>query len=176
MKTLFIFAITIICTLPAVGAAQNRTAIVLAAGPSLPLGKLRDTQISGFDADLGLVRGSDEAPIGLRLDLGYDQLPGRTVSGKKNPERKTISGTANIVFSFSGYTLKPYMIGGAGIFKMTPKLSGGEQTARFGFDFGLGFTLPVSEKAVFVESRVNSISQHNAKPLRYVPIALGFLF
>lgn len=175
MKTLRLFTVLLLSALPSTVAAQSRTAVAIGVGPSEPIGKLRDTQRSGIDADIGFIRGSDESPIGLRLDLAYDHLPGKPVGGLKNPARKTVAGTADVVFSFSGYTFKPYVIGGAGEFRTTSTTTT-DQKIRFGFDFGLGFTLPIGGKALFVESRVNSISQHQAKPLRYVPVLLGFLF
>jgi hypothetical protein len=176
MKMRHVFAILLVTGVPAASRAQGTTALAIGAGASAPIGRLRETQSSGTDFNLGLIRGRDESPIGLRLDFGYDRLPGKTVSGVKHPERKTISGTANVVFSFSGYTVKPYLLGGAGAFKMTSKPAVAAEKTRFGFDFGLGFTLPVAGKAAFIEARVNSISQHTAKPLRFVPINVGFLF
>jgi hypothetical protein len=124
---------------------------------------------------VGLIRGSDDSPFGFRLNFGYDRFPGKTVGSVKNPDRKVTGGVADLMFSTSGYTLKPYLMAGAGAFKMnsTPTT---EAKTRFGFDFGVGFTLPLASRAFFIEGRMNSVSQPNAKPLRYVPIVLGILF
>ncbi len=176
MKTLCFLALVAAVAIPGLANAQNRTAIAIAAGQSQPLGKLRETQAPGLALDLGIIRGPDEAPIGLRLDIGYDKLPGKTVKGLKQADRKTLSGTGDIVFGFSGYAIKPYVLAGGGAFKMTSKTAAADERTRFGFDFGLGATIAVGSKAIFIESRVNSIAQHNAKPLRYVPIIFGFLF
>ena len=145
----------------------------LAAGP---IGKLRDTQSQGLDLNAGLIRGSDDSPIGFRLDLGYDRFPGKTVNGVKNGNRRVVAGTADLVLSASGYTFKPYVIGGAGAFKMTPASASAEAKIRFGFDFGVGVTMPFASRAFYIEGRLNSISQNNAKPLRYMPVVLGILF
>lgn len=176
MKFLCIFPVLLLATFPVVAGGQSRIALAIGAGGSVPIGTLRKTQRSGTDFNVGLIRGSDESPIGLRLDFAYDKLKGKTVNGVKQPERRTTSGTLDLMFSFSGYTLKPYVFGGAGGFKMTSKPAAPLTQTRFGFDLGLGFTMPLGGKAVFLESRVNSVSQKNAKPLRYVPIILGFLF
>jgi hypothetical protein len=114
--------------------------------------------------------------LGFRIDLGYDRFPGKTVSGVKNPDRRIVAGTADLIFSASGFTFKPYAIAGAGAFKMTSKPAAGDAKTRFGFDFGVGFTLPLAHNAVFIETRLNSITQRNAKPLRYMPVVLGLLF
>lgn len=169
-------AIILACAFPIVLGAQSRTAIAIAAGPSIPIGSFRTTQDQGVDINIGLIRGSDDSPIGFRLDLGYDRFPGKTVSGVKNAERRVVAGTANLVLSASGYTFKPYVIAGAGAFKATSKPAATDAKTRFGFDFGVGFTMPLANRAFFIESRVNSISQRNAKPLRYIPVVLGLLF
>ncbi len=161
---------------PAVVSAQSRTAIAIAAGPSFPLARLADTQLRGMDYNIGLIRGSDDAPFGLRLDFGYDRMNGKRVGTTVAPERTIVSGTANLVLSFSGRFVKPYFVGGAGAFKMTSKPAVPNSKTRFGFDFGFGVTLPLAGRAVYVESRINSIQQTPAKPLRYVPVVVGFLF
>lgn len=162
--------------LPAAASAQSRTAIALAAGPSFPTGRFRDSQANGTDFNLGLIRGSDDTPVGLRLDFAYDKLKGKSVGGIAAPEKRVTSGNLNLLFSFAGYTMKPYLVGGVGGYKMTSRPFTSDAKIRFGFDFGMGLTLPVAGKAAFVEARINSISQRNAKPVRYVPLLFGFLF
>lgn len=161
---------------PVLLSAQSRTALAIAAGPSIPIGALRGTQSTGSDMLIGLVRGSDGTPIGLRLDFSYDRLRGKSVSGTTAPERRIAAGTLDFVLSFAGYSFKPYVIGGVGGFKITTKPASPDSKTRLGYDFGLGFTLPVGSKAVFLEGRVNSVTQPNKKPARYIPIVLGFLF
>jgi opacity protein-like surface antigen len=176
MRSLLLLTVVGSLTFPILATAQSRTAIAVAGGASVPIGSLRDTQISGTDFIVGLIRGSDDIPVGLRLDADYGRLRGKSVGGTTQPTRRTVSGTANIVVSFSGYAVKPYVLAGVGGFKMKSTPPATDSKLRFGFDFGLGITVPVAGKAAFVETRVNSISQPNAKPLRYVPIVLGFLF
>lgn len=170
------FALFALVLLPASIGAQSRTALAIAAGPSIPLGTLRDTQSTGTNVNVGLIRGSDDSPLGLRLDFSYDKLKGKSVRGVTQPERRIAAGTLNLLFSFSGYSIKPYVLAGGGGFKTTMKPAGADSKTRLGFDFGLGVTIPLGGKAAFIESRVNSIAQHNAKPVRYAPIAFGILF
>jgi hypothetical protein len=176
MRSLLLLTVVGSLTFPILAIAQSRTAIAVAGGASVPIGTLRDTQISGTDFIVGLIRGSDNVPVGLRLDAEYGRLRGKSVGGTVQPTRRTAAGTGNIVFSFPGYALKPYVLAGAGGFKMTSTSPATDSKIRFGFDFGFGITIPLAGKAAFVESRVNSISQTHAKPLRYAPIVLGFLF
>jgi len=170
------FALIALVILPASVSAQSRTALAIAAGPSIPTGRLRNTQQTGTDLNIGLIRGSDDSPVGLRFDFGYDKLKGKTVNGVTQPERRTVSGTANVVLSFAGYSMKPYVLAGVGGFRMTSHPSVAQEKTKFGFDFGLGVTIPIATKAFFIEGRLNSISQQNAKPIRYAPIVVGILF
>jgi hypothetical protein len=169
-------AVALFIFIPLTAGAQSRNAITIAAGPSFPTGELRQTQAQGTDINLGLIRGSDDSPFGVRLDLAYDRFPGKTVNGIHNAERRVAGGSADLLFSTSGYTIKPYLIAGAGAFKVTSKPEAEDAKTRFGFDFGIGFTMPLGTNALFIESRLNSVSQHHARPLRYIPVALGFLF
>lgn len=161
---------------PAVAPAQSRTALAISGGPSFPLGRFKNTHASGTEYGIGIIRGSDDVPVGLRLDFGVDRLKGKTISGVTTPDARTVSGTLNVVFSLSGYSVKPYFLAGGGGFKMTTQPATPNAKTRFGFDFGLGFTVPVGTKALFVESRLNSITQPSAKPIRYLPIVFGILF
>jgi opacity protein-like surface antigen len=162
--------------LPATLNAQSRTAIAIAAGPSFPIGRLADTQSRGTDFNLGLIRGSDEAPIGVRIDFGYDRMKGKAVNGVTQPEKTFTSGTINLLFSFAGHLVKPYFLGGVGAIRMATDQTGVKTSTRFGFDFGAGVTIPVVGRAAFIEGRLNSVSQPSAKPVRYAPVVLGFLF
>ena len=170
------FTLVAMLLCPAAIAAQSRSAVAIAAGPSYPLGKFRDTQSSGVDYNLGFIRGSDEAPFGLRFDFGYDRMKGKISGAAVGPERKIISGTVNIVFSFSGHRAKPYFFAGPGAIKMTSTPAASNEKTKFGWDFGAGLTVPIAGRAVFLESRINSISQTPAKPIRFVPVVFGFLF
>jgi hypothetical protein len=175
MKPLVIAIITSVCfSLPA--RAQTRAVLLVAAGPSFPIKRLNDTQQRGFDIDIAYVRGADESPIGLRFDATYDRLPGRTIAGVKQAGRRIFSGDAGVVVSLPGRLAKPYLLGGVGAYRMKNDTPGSEASTRFGFHFGLGFVLGIPGRALFIESRLQSVSQKNAKPLRYMPIVLGILF
>lgn len=174
--TSYRFALLTLLALPALAGAQSRTALAISGGPVIPLGELRKTQTTGTNIDIRLIRGSDDVPFGVRFDFGYDKLKGRSVNGVMQPERRIVSGTAGLLLSFAGYGKKPYVLAGAGAFKVKINSPGAEARTRFGYDFGLGVTVPVGAKAAFIEARLTSITQLNAKPIRYAPIVFGFLF
>lgn len=177
MKSLPLFVVAAASIILSVSApAQSRTAFPLSVGPSIPIGTLRQTQKAGVGLSAGIARGSDDSPLGVRLDFSYDKLPGKLVQGVKQAEKRTTTGTLNLLFTFAGYTAKPYLFVGGGAAKMTAKGAADAVKTRFAYDFGLGFSLALAGKGVFVESRVNNVTQKDAKPLRYVPVSFGFMF
>lgn len=161
---------------PGLALGQSRSAISLSAGPIFPLGDFRDTQGTGTGVMLAIARGSDESPFGLRFSGSYDRLSGKSSGGVSGPDRRIFSGSTEAVFSVPGFTIKPYLTAGGGAYKMISRPAVPNAKIRFGFDFGLGFTFPLGEKALSLEGRLASITQPDAKPVRYFPLTLGILF
>ncbi len=170
------FALIALALSPALLSAQSRSAFSVSAGPVFPLGDFRDTQSTGTGIMLALARGSDDSPFGLRFSASYDRLKGKSSAGATGPQRRIGSGSTEIIFSMPGFTVKPYLTAGAGAYKMTSEPAVPDAKMRFGFDFALGFNLPLGTRAVSLEGRLTNITQPNAKPIRYVPVTLGILF
>ena len=164
-----------LCVTAAIGAAQTTTAVSLAGGATVPVGRLKDTQSTGAGGAIGLVVGSADAPFGLRIDAGYDKLRSKTVNAAEIRGSRIISGTANLVFTFPGTLEKAYLLGGLGEYGMRSDSTGAKGSTRFGFDFGSGLSFPVAGRSGFLEARLQSISQNKAKPLRYLQLFLGLL-
>lgn len=175
MKIKVLTLIAIVC-LPQTVFPQKRTTLTVAAGPSFPIGGLKDTQQRGLDVDIALISGSDESSIGFRLDATYDRLPGRIVSAVKQGSLRIFSGDASIVISLPGGLAKPYLLGGAGAYRVKSEVPGSKASTRPGFGFGAGLVLTTPGRPLFIESRIQSVSQKNAKPLRYAPVVLGIIF
>jgi opacity protein-like surface antigen len=174
MKTSLLI-LAAICALPAAATAQSNTSISIAGGAVLPVGKLKDTQSVGEGGSVGLTFGAADSPFGLRLSLGYDRLGKKTVSGKEILGSHVFSGSGDVLFTFPGTLTKPYLLAGVGELRMQSDSSGAKSGSRFGFDFGAGVSFPIGSRAAFLESRLQSISQKEARPLRYLQLMLGLL-
>jgi hypothetical protein len=173
MKTsLLILAIV---ALPAAAASQSNTSFSIAAGAVIPVGKFKDTQSAGEGGSAGLTFGSADNPFGIRLSVGYDRLGGKTVSGKETLGRHALSGTSDVLFTFPGTFTKAYLLGGVGEVRLQSDSSGAKADMRFGFDLGAGLSFPLGSRGAFLESKLQSISQKEAKPVRYLQIVLGLL-
>jgi opacity protein-like surface antigen len=163
------------CVFAAAAPAQSNTSISIAAGAVLPVGKLKDTQSAGEGGSAGLTFGASDNPFGLRLSVGYDRLGKKTVSGKEILGSHVISGNGDVLFTFPGSLTKPYLLAGLGELRMQSDSSGAKSSTRFGFDLGAGVSFPLGSRGAFLESKLQSISQKEAKPVRYLQIVLGLL-
>ena len=168
-------ALSALSSLPTLAASQTSMGFVIAAGPSIPIWRLRDSQLSGFGGTAGLILGADAAPYGIRLSAGYDRLPGRTLNSVVASAQRIISGTGDVLFTFSGSVIKPYISGGLGGYRMQSDTAGAKAVTHFGFNFGSGISFPVPGRSALLEAQLHSISQNNAKPLRVMRIVFGLL-
>jgi Outer membrane protein beta-barrel domain len=174
-SSLAILAGSAISSLPTVAAPQNTTTLSIAAGQSMPIARFKDSHSSGFAGAIGVIFGSDNTPFGLQIDAGYDKLRARTTSSAVGSNERIISGTANVLFTFPGTSAKPYLSGGLGEYGMKSDTVGAKTLTNFGFNFGSGISFPLSSRSALLEARLQSISQKNAKPLRYLQVLFGIL-
>ncbi len=157
--------------------AQRSVHIGVAGGAVFPVGKLDSTYQSGSSGLLSLVFGSEDTPIGLRLDYQYDGFKGKTISGIRKADFHVNSVTANLVVPFGVGYAKPYIIGGFGLYPMLlPGATKRENDFGENGGAGIGFLLPYTNLAAFLEARYHSVNRANASSYHFVPITLGILF
>lgn len=188
MKLIRLAILASICVLagttPAL--AQKTYALGFGGGASIPVGKLRDTQSTGYNALATLAIGVADLPLGVRFDAIFNNIPqnrlGTPSSGSGTPAVKSdlrvTGGLANLVFAFSGTSSKAYILAGAGLYNSKPDISGVKAQNNFGFNGGLGATFGSGPFAIFVEARYHSVSRSASKGgvYQFVPITLGLLF
>ena len=147
------------------------------------MGKLSDSQKTGYNAIVAVAIGVSELPLGVRFDALYNDLLRRanvvpTQGSSASTSNFRVMGVlANLVFAFPGTSAKPYMIVGGGLYnsKVEP---GGKSQNNFGFNAGLGATFGFGPFATFIESRYHTISRSTAKGgvFQFVPITFGLMF
>lgn len=158
-------------------AAQRSIHIGVAGGGVFPVGKLDSTYTSGPSGLVTMVFGSQDAGFGVRLDYQYDAFRGKAVSGTTLPGIHVNSVTANVVVPFRVGYVKPYLIGGVGLYPL--RLPG---TAKREMDWGdnagagIDFPIPGTTLGAFVEARYHDVNRSNTSPYHFVPITLGILF
>ena len=113
-------------------------------------------------------------PVGLRFDAAYNEFGLKGTDGNINIP----SFTANAIFKLPTGGFTPYVIGGAGLYRLGANLFGQTDSEnRFGWNAGGGISMPLSGFKVFVEARFNQVRGSNGDPsLNFVPIVFGASF
>jgi hypothetical protein len=173
--------LTVLCSFagaPSVAHGQKTLSLGVGGGASIPVGKLGDTQKTGYNAMAVLAIGVSDLPFGLRLDGMYSSLAHVSSSATPSTDLRVTAALGNLIFTFPGTTVKGYMIAGGGLYNSKTDTPGEKAQNNFGVNGGLGATFGFGPFAGFVESRYHSISRSVAKGgvYQFVPITAGFLF
>ncbi|MFL5635962.1 MAG: hypothetical protein ACJ79F_04545 [Gemmatimonadaceae bacterium] len=169
--------------LPSLAAGQKMYAVAIGGGAAIPVGKLSDTQKTGYNGLVAIAIGVADLPYGVRFDGIYNDLLRSTSSvpsggGSGNSNLRVIGGLANLVYAFPGTTAKPYRLAGAGLYNVKANVAGAKARKDFGFNAGLGATFGLGPFAMFVESRYHSVSSDTANGgvFQFVPVTIGLMF
>lgn len=183
-KQLICYAlVTGLVTISSVASGQKTYALGFGGGAAIPVGKLSDTQKTGFNAIVTLAIGVSDLPFGVRFDGIYNNLLHTDLTtpqsgGAINSDLRVKAVLANLVYAFPGTSSKAYIIAGGGLYNSKPDLDGAKAQNNFGVNGGLGATFGFGPVAAFIESRYHSISRSEAKGgvYQFVPITLGVMF
>jgi len=151
----------------------------IAAGLAQPTGDAGDVADLGFNITGTLDMRVAAIPFPLRFDVQYNRhglgdTPGADVDGSYS----VIAGIADAVFNFSPATstLRPYALGGVGIYRQAVDVEDfdGESETNLGLNFGGGLRIPLSGFDTYVEARYNTIFGDESGG--YIPIVFGVRF
>jgi len=161
---------------PKEASAQNMNPFEIggAIGAAVPIGDLGDVTDMGYNATFMLGYNPVFLPVGLRFDAAYNEFGITGTDANINIP----SFTANAIFKLPTGGFTPYVIGGAGLYRVDTNLFGQTDAEnRFGFNVGGGISMPLSGFKVFVEARYNNVSGSNGSTdLSFVPIVFGASF
>lgn len=159
----------------------------IAGGATVPLGDAGDIYETGYNLMGSLALQPAALPVGLRLDVAYHNLGGKTIVDDLFEEEfndlKIISGTANAVLTVSNSGgVKPYVIGGVGLYNLNDDV--GDSPTKFGLNGGAGIEFGLSGFNTFLEARYHSVflddgegfGANGGGNLNLVPIVFGFRF
>lgn len=145
------------------------------AGLALPMGDFGDV------AGLGLHLGGHmnlplDGPLALRFDADYGRYAGEGGPGVDNVS--LLGGVANLVYRIeTASELKPYLLGGLGLYRSRIEGTGGGATTAsdLAFAVGVGYDFRLGSADLFTELRVVSI-QTDGRALNTLPIVIGMRF
>lgn len=158
--------------------AQKTHAIGLGGGAAIPVGKLSDTQKTGYNALVAFAIGVADLPFGIRIDGIYNNLLHANTSGTTATSDLRVTGAlGNVIFAFPGSSAKVYLLAGGGLYNSKASSSAKAQN-NFGINVGLGATFGFGPFATFLESRYHNVTRSESKGgvYQFVPITLGVLF
>jgi len=146
----------------------------IAGGASIPIGDFADFASTGWHAGALVEWNTPSSPIGVRFEGVYHKF------GEKDENYPNmIVGLANLVWNFpmtEPYTVRPYLIGGAGIYN--ERCDGCDSQTKAGLNGGGGITIPLSGFSTFVEARFHIVfdSDAGSSNTMFVPISVGIRF
>ncbi|MDQ6770564.1 MAG: outer membrane beta-barrel protein [Gemmatimonadota bacterium] len=160
-------------------AAQKTYALGIGGGAAIPVGKLSNTQSTGFNGMVTVALGVAELPIGVRFEGIYNSFSHKAQSVPANPYNFRIAGVlGNLIYAFPGTTAKSYIVAGGGLYNTKLDVAGSKAENHFGLNAGLGMTFGLGPITSFLESRYHFVSREPAKGgvIHFVPISLGLMF
>jgi hypothetical protein len=167
-------------TLSSLASGQKTYAVGIGGGAAIPVGKLSNTQTTGFNGIAVVALGVADLPIGVRFDGIYNSFSGKDIaSPPTNTYGFRVAGLlGNLIYAFPGSTAKSYIVAGGGWYNTKFDVAGTKAENHWGLNAGLGVTFAVGPVASFLESRYHFISREPAKGgvIHFVPITLGLMF
>lgn len=125
-------------------------------------------------------------PVSLRADAAYNGFgnkgvvfPANISNTGYNADVRVLGFTGNVVLPLPlpSLVVRPYAIGGAGMYDVRFSRTGGGSTSQsnLGFNIGAGVKLPLPGISTFVEARYHRVRQDNGS-VSFVPVTVGLMF
>ncbi len=145
----------------------------ISAGAAIPVSDLGNDYSTGWNATVSLGFNSYGSPLGFRVDGMYNSMSPQ--SGVNLPDVKISSANANLVYALPGTGIRPYLIGGAGIYGLKSDFPGASTTTKLGLNGGIGASFPLSGFNTFVEARLHHVFSDNVAT-QFIPVTFGISF
>ena len=164
---------------PAAAQAQSPVKFGLAAGATFPTGDLKDVTDWGYHVTGSITGKPMLSPVGIRGEVMWNRLTGKdfetTLGTIKGEDVNVLAGIVNAEIGMSGIGVKPYLIGGVGMFRFSSAGSNSDSETKFGFNIGAGLDFGLAGFSAFTEARFHSV-QTDAFTSNFVPVTFGIRF
>jgi hypothetical protein len=156
------------------GEAQRPLSFGVSAGAAIPVSDLSESHKTGFNAAAHIGFNVPVLPVTARLEGFYSSFPARAedIVGLRDGGIRIAGATGNVVYSFSGLGVRPYIIAGAGVYNSS-YIRG--STTDPGFNAGLGARFALAGFDAFAEARLHRISDDD-RQFQFVPVTFGIEF
>lgn len=165
--------------LPAAAHAQSPLKFGVALGPVFPTGDITDAVEWGYHVNAHIAVKPMMSPVGFRVEGLFQNLTGKGGAGTE-ADLRDFAGTANVELGLGGMGIKPYLIGGVGMYNS--KYEGAsEGSSDFGWNIGAGLDFALAGFSTFAEARYHRVDVEepgtgNSVALGFVPVTFGFRF
>lgn len=159
--------------------AQSPLSFGLGGGISLPQGEVDDAVNPGWHALVTAALGSPMQPLGLRLDVAYNQFgfSDQQVAALGGEGHQSV-GSATLNFTYrlpkATWSVSPYLLWGIGAYRTDCSL-GCESRVRYGWNYGLGAKLFFLGFNGFIELRGHR-TKSRTSDVHYFPLTFGIMF
>ena len=168
-------AVAAIATSPVSAQSAQAVSIGVSAGAAIPVSDLGDDYKTGYNGTVSLSLNSVGTPLGIRFDGMYNKMGVRDDRIVSLPDVIITSANANLVYALPGTGIRPYLIGGGGIYGYKPDISRAKTETDFGLNGGIGAAFPLSGFNTFVEARFHHIFTEGVAT-QFVPVTFGISF
>ncbi len=167
----------ILTAFPAAAQGTQGFQLGLKGGVSIPNGTTSDAFDNGYHGGIVFHYKIPALPLALRLDGDYDHF---LAKGGVSGNAEIFDGTLDLVLGFKILAVKPYVLGGVGLYgaKIEAEVAGvsaSTNQTKSGWNAGAGIALTLGKNSIFAEARYHEISL-DATKFKYTPVSLGILF
>jgi hypothetical protein len=145
----------------------------ISAGAAIPISDIGDDYNTGWNGTVSLGLNSVGTPLGIRFDGMYNSFSAKDAVSLR--DYKIAAGTANIVYALPGTGIRPYLIGGGGVYGLKYDDPTRDWTTKFGVNGGIGAAFPLSGFNTFVEARLHHVFT-DVGTIHYIPVTFGISF
>ena len=174
------------------GARKSGFYVGLGGGPNIPTGTINDVYKTGFNVTVPIGWQPMNSPFGLRLDLSYARLNGRSAgengltSQPDDPNIWSAAANATLDLVRFGESRRGalYLVGGGGFYRFTDFFNTdrsdndpesafeGDPVTKGGVTGGAGLAFPIGGTSFFVESRYTNVFT-DGDNTKWVPVVIG---
>jgi hypothetical protein len=150
----------------------------ISAGATIPVSDLGNDYSTGYNGTISLGFNSPGSPIGFRIDGMYNSLAHQDF-GLGSSNLRILSANANVVYALPGVGIRPYLIGGAGIYNLQSDLASGftdNSSTKLGLNGGVGASFPLSGFNTFAEARLHHVFTNDNFSTTFIPVTFGISF
>ena len=159
-RSLVTLALALLVTaVPLVAQREAPITISLGAGLTVPGGDFNDAYEMGWGALAAVAYKPPAVPFAFRVDLSLAQVKDETPLDLAN---RMFYGTGNVLYEIdiAGTVLRPYLLGGAGIYYFDPRgddAVGLGSDTKFGLNLGAGIEMKPRTIGFFAETRLHHV-------------------